>query len=131
MYTEIEGDLVALAKQGLFDVIAHGCNCFCTQKKGIALAMSVAFKTNIYPLESSSSRGDINKLGQIDYMYVKPSTGLPLPSYHEKLGITLAVVNAYTQYDYKGMRPLDYEALALCMRKVNHIFKGRHIGLPM
>jgi len=27
-------------------------------------------------------------------------------------------------------KPLDYEALTLCMRKINHIFKGKHIGLP-
>jgi hypothetical protein len=25
---------------------------------------------------------------------------------------------------------LDYEALALCLRKINHTFKGKHVGLP-
>lgn len=25
---EIEGDLLMLAKQGHFDVVVHGCNCF-------------------------------------------------------------------------------------------------------
>ena len=48
----------------------------------------------------------------------------------------LYVVNAYTQYYYgknhpDGInKPLDYEALTLCLRKMNHIFKGKHIGLP-
>ena len=28
-------------------------------------------------------------------------------------------------------KPVDYEAIVLCMRKINHIFKGKHIGLPM
>ena len=28
-------------------------------------------------------------------------------------------------------KPLDYEALTLCLRKINHIFKGKHIGLPL
>jgi hypothetical protein len=28
-------------------------------------------------------------------------------------------------------KPLDYEALTLCLRKINHIFKGLHIGLPL
>ena len=43
------------------------------------------------------------------------------------------VVNCYTQYNY-GSNPnttyLDYDALRLCMRKINHLFKGNHIGLP-
>ena len=25
----------------------------------------------------------------------------------------------------------DYEAFTLCMRKINHQFKGKHIGLPL
>ena len=45
-------------------------------------------------------------------------------------------MNAYTQFMYgknhsDGVsKPLDYEALTLCMRKINQIFKGSHIGLP-
>jgi O-acetyl-ADP-ribose deacetylase (regulator of RNase III) len=27
-------------------------------------------------------------------------------------------------------RPLDYEALTLCLRKINKIFSGKKIGLP-
>ena len=43
----------------------------------------------------------------------------------------LTVVNAYTQvYPRADLKPLDYEALTLCMRKMNVIFKGKHIGLP-
>ncbi len=48
----------------------------------------------------------------------------------------LTIVNAYTQYGFgrnhsNGTQiPLDYEALTLCMRKINHVFKGQHIGLP-
>lgn len=34
MVTEIKGDLVNQAEQ--FDVIVHGCNCFCTMNSGIA-----------------------------------------------------------------------------------------------
>ena len=49
----------------------------------------------------------------------------------------LIVVNAYTQYNYGknhkdgSFRPADYEAITLCMRKMNAIFKGAHIGLPL
>jgi O-acetyl-ADP-ribose deacetylase (regulator of RNase III) len=36
---EIEGDLIDLAKRGHFDVVTHGCNCFCTMGAGIAPQM--------------------------------------------------------------------------------------------
>jgi O-acetyl-ADP-ribose deacetylase (regulator of RNase III) len=47
------------------------------------------------------------------------------------------VLNAYTQYKYGRNHadgdavPVDYDAITLCMRKINHNFKGMHIGLPM
>lgn len=131
---KIKGDLIALAKKGEFDVIAHGCNCFCKQKSGIAKQMVEYFQTNYYngtdcgipfeefALENPYTEGDINKLGQIEWEHrVVPS------------GKHLYVVNCYTQYRY-GKDPktvyLDYEALALCMRKINHVFKGQHLGIP-
>ena len=46
------------------------------------------------------------------------------------------IVNSYTQFRYgknhtDGVsKPLDYEALTLCMRKINQEFSGKHIGLP-
>lgn len=40
----------------------------------------------------------------------------------------LIVVNAYIQY--KPGRNLDYDALTLCMRKINMEFGGKHVGLP-
>lgn len=43
------------------------------------------------------------------------------------------MVNAYTQYNLKptyGDIALDYEALTLCLRKMNYYFRGEHIGLP-
>ena len=48
----------------------------------------------------------------------------------------IVVINAYTQYWHGRNKPdhvnipLDYDALRLCMRKINHNFKGLHIGLP-
>lgn len=118
-YQEIEGNLITLAKEGKFDVIAHGCNCFCVMGAGIAPQMDKAFGCSHFRLEKPSYKGDINKLGQIDYDDGK-----------------LAVVNCYTQYGFGSNhtdgidKPFDYEAFDLCMRKINHIFKGKHIGLP-
>ena len=38
----IQGDLLQLAKQGDFDVIIQGCNCFCTMGAGIAKSIKNA-----------------------------------------------------------------------------------------
>jgi len=132
-YQEIKGDLITLAKQGNFDVIAHGCNCFCTMKSGIAVQMAKEFGCDKYGLETTIHKGSINKLGCIDYMncllkhdkvYAKN-----IPTMYNENGLT--VVNAYTQYNYGSDKGnVDYDALRLCMRKINHVFKGNHIGLP-
>ncbi len=152
-YTEIKGDLIELAKQGNFDVIAHGCNCFCTMGAGIAVPMKIAFGCDKFALEltkelrydddddeeyevPTNNKGNINKLGQIDYqdILINTNTGriimgysLPKPDFI----IKVTVVNAYTQYHWdRNTKPFDYDAFTLCMRKMNHVFKGKHIGLP-
>lgn len=125
MYKEIDGDLIELALAGSFDVIAHGCNCFCLQGAGIALQMCEVFNTNTFLLESSG-KGFIDKLGCIDSETIR--TTKVINGRKVKSSIELTVVNAYTQYQ-PGAN-LDYEALTLCLRKMNHEFKGKHIGLP-
>jgi len=123
-YEEINGDLIELAKQGKFEVIVHGCNCFCTMGAGIAPQMAKAFGCDKYEMEKGNRRGDYNKLGQIEYDFVNLENGS-----------FLGVVNAYTQYEMginrNGIVPLDYDALTLCMRKIGHRFYGKHIGLPL
>ena len=151
-YNEVSGNLVTLAKEGRFDVIAHGCNCFCRMKRGLAPALAEAFKCDSFPLErtkeysvneygdttyyETGNEGNINKLGQIDYEQVTFNTRtgnkiaaytLPKPDFL----LTFIVVNAYTQYHWDtSTKPFDYDAFKLCMRKMNKIFKGKHIGLP-
>lgn len=119
-YKEINGNLIKLAKEGMFDVITHGCNCFSNMGAGIAVPMKNNFNVSMYPLEAPSTAGDINKLGQIE--------GLPFGISPDK---SVIVINSYTQYRPNvKMKPLDYEALTLCMRKINHKYKEKHIGLP-
>lgn len=128
MYKEINGDLIELAKNGEFDAIAHGCNCFCTMGAGIAPKMAEAFGCDQFKAEHVALKGNINKLGTIDCKFYE---GFNLNSEYG-----LDVINAYTQYHYgknhiDGVSsPVDYEAITLCMRKINHIFKGKHVGLP-
>jgi O-acetyl-ADP-ribose deacetylase (regulator of RNase III) len=139
-YKEVKGDLINLAKDGAFGVIAHGCNCFCTMGAGIAPQMAKAFGCDEFPLEGDNYEGNIEKLGCIDYQttYVIPKTG-ELVSFIDAPGDAhvFSVVNCYTQFGLglnhvTGSRqPLDYEALTLCMRKINGVFKGQRIGLPL
>ena len=135
-HTEIQGDLIQLALEGQFDVIAHGCNCFCTMKSGIAPQMANTFGCDKYDLEYYTQKGNINKLGQIEHRNFYVNNG-KIQSNFEYEDINLIVVNAYTQFmygtnhKYGVSKPLDYEALTLCLRKMNTIFKGKHIGLPL
>jgi O-acetyl-ADP-ribose deacetylase (regulator of RNase III) len=163
-YQEIEGDLIRLAKQGTFDVITHGCNCFCQMGAGIAPQMASAFGCDEFKMEIKSyidytedgldfkvitkNRGDINKLGTIDYQHqylwfehpavTEPGVAYPMNSKSPgQPGVKdIIVVNSYTQYNYGAnhkdgvAKPIDYEALTLCLRKINKTFAGKHIGLP-
>lgn len=122
MINYIEGDLIELAKQGAFDVIAHGCNCRSAMGAGIAPQMAKAFGCDKFWMERLGTT--ITKLGNIDYQHF---------IIEEK---ELTVVNAYTQYNYGRNHddgdaiPFSYEAFTLCMKKMNNIFEGKHIGLP-
>jgi O-acetyl-ADP-ribose deacetylase (regulator of RNase III) len=136
-YQEIEGDLIRLAKEGTFDVITHGCNCLSNMGAGIAPQMAKAFGVDKFQMELWGPT--IGKLGCIDYetFVIGQNAIWSLEDADNKLGEPeLAVVNSYTQYRYgknhtDGVsKPLDYEALTLCMRKINTTFSGKHIGLP-
>lgn len=117
-------NLIDIALKGAIKVIAHGCNCFCTQKKGIANEMSRYFDTHKFPMEDENMIGDINKLGCIDFK-TRP-IGDDIHS--------IWIVNMYTQYHWGKAGPygipLDYDALRLCFRKLNDEFKGHTVGIP-
>jgi len=138
----VQGNLIDLANQGHFDVITHGCNCFCTMGAGIAVDMRIHFDCDKFPMEAPQYKGDMNKLGTIDYQIKVLVLHKPIKVGNLNLlapdfgGFPLAVVNSYTQYHYGSnhpdgkRKPVDYDAITLCMRKINHIFKGKSFGLP-
>jgi len=142
-YNEVEGNLITLSLMGKFDVITHGCNCFCTMQAGIAPQMVKAFGCDKFPKELPEYKGDINKLGTIDFKLFhqeKSEFGGKWVIYPDEqnfmTGKKLTICNSYTQYHYGAnhkdgvKKPVDYDAITLCMRKINHTFKGQHIGLP-
>lgn len=133
MINHVKGDLITLAKEGNFDIIAHGCNCFCRQKSGLAPQMVRAFHTNnsdLYSLEDLSFAGNTDKLGTVQGN-----------QWFEPDGTNFTVLNAYTQIKWKtpdNPRPLSYEALESCMAQIFNLAVLRYgysgiesrIGLP-
>lgn len=118
----IKGDLVRLALEGKFDVIVHGCNCFCTMGKGIAKTIKQEFP-EAYEADTDTKYGDAKKLGTFTQARIVSA----------KLGTRpFMVVNAYTQFDYRGPGPnVDYDALRNAFRSIKRAFPRMRIGYPM
>jgi O-acetyl-ADP-ribose deacetylase (regulator of RNase III) len=137
MINYVDGDLIDLAKKGMFNVIVHGANCHSRMGAGIAPQMAKAFGCDRFSMELWGS--DVNKLGNIDYQTVVLGENRIWSLEDAKNNRNepeLTVVNAYTQFNYGrnhadgDLRPFDYEAFTICMRKINMEFVGKHIGMP-
>jgi O-acetyl-ADP-ribose deacetylase (regulator of RNase III) len=112
------GDLIQLALDNNFDVIIHGCNCFCTMGAGIAKGIKTYFP-RAYEEDLKTTRGDKVKLGSISFAEI------------ENKNKKLIVVNAYTQYHWKGKGvKVDYDALRSSFKEVKTKFPGLRIGYP-
>lgn len=118
----VNGDLIQLALDGHFDVIVHGCNCFCAMGAGIAAQIKKKLP-GAYEADLKTQSGDKAKLGNYTY-YI-----------HELAdGNKFVVVNAYTQYktaSAPGELVLDYDALKSVLDKINEDFNGYKIGFPL
>lgn len=109
----VKGDLVRDAERD-FDVIAHGCNCYCTFGAGIALGVKNKWP-EAYAADKASSFADKTKLG----------------TYTQWASDDITVVNMYTQWDYKGTSVrADYDAIRSGMKALKNEFSGQKIGLP-
>ena len=116
----VYSDLVELAKAGQFDVIMHGCNCFCAMGAGIAKQIREAFPA-AYEVDRKTICADRGKLGTCSV------ETCPIPSG------SVDVVNAYTQFHWKepdGGVLADYAAIRSCLVWVRENYSGKRIGLP-
>jgi O-acetyl-ADP-ribose deacetylase (regulator of RNase III) len=110
----IDGDIIQLAKEGKFDVIGHGCNCFCTMGAGLAKSMKQAFP-EIKKADDRTKLGDKKKLGTFSYVNYG----------------NLVILNLYIQYRYGSIIPdADYKAIRDCMKEIKRRYSGKRIGLP-
>lgn len=115
----VRGDLLKLAVEGEFDVIVHGCNCLCTMGAGIAKFVKATFP-EAYEADLETGKGDRSKLGTYSSATV------------DRNGHEITIVNAYTQYHYRGKKPLiDYDALASVFKTIGRDFDGKRIGYPL
>ena len=111
----IEGNLIKLAKQGKFDIIVHGCNCFNTMGAGIAKSIKDEFP-EAWNVDQSTVRGEKSKLGTFS-IAVTPS---------------VIVVNAYTQYaTSRGDDVFEYAKFEEVLASLYEKYKGAHFGLPL
>jgi O-acetyl-ADP-ribose deacetylase (regulator of RNase III) len=119
-FKEIEGNLIDMALNGDFNLIGHGANCFCKMGAGIAKEIAVRIPDAVRA-DNETRKGDINKLGNFTYGGIWDGDKLR--------GF---ILNLYTQYNYgTDSIKVDYEALTLCMRKINKKYKGYTIGFPL
>ena len=114
----LKGDLIQLALSGKFDLIIHGCNCFCKMGAGIARQIRDTFP-QAYLTDLETKPGDKSKLGKFSQADIR---------INEK---ALTIINGYTQYHYSGPNVLaDYDAIKSLFYQIKLGFSGKRIGYP-
>ncbi|MBV1910623.1 MAG: macro domain-containing protein [Kangiellaceae bacterium] len=114
----MEGDLISLAEERIFDVIIHGCNCLCTMGSGLAKTIKNKYP-QVYKVDCETTKGDKAKLGSYSAITVGHQSAF-------------VVVNAYTQYSYSRKDiDVDYEAVRKVFALIKQDFAGKRIGYPL
>jgi len=119
----IKGNLLTEFKNQKFNAIAHGCNCFCLQKSGIAGQISKEFPEALQADKDYAEIGDWGKLGNFSQTSVEINDN-----------VSGTIFNFYTQY-LPGAN-FEYSALKKCLKGLSKLLKRRNVqnftlGLPM
>lgn len=119
----IDGDLIRFCRAGKFDVMVHGCNCWCQMGSGIAKQVR-AECPEAYMTDQMTNAGDMAKLGTLTYATIEPKQGRDAE---------FICVNLYSQYNYgkDGKQYLDYKALERGLIRLKGLFSDKRIGLPL
>ena len=115
----VDGDLIKLALEGNFDVIIHGCNCFCTMGAGIAKGIKTEFP-EAFKADANTEKGSKEKLGTYSSATVSRN------------GHEITIINAYTQHHWRGRGiKADYDAIQKVFASVKQSHSGKRIGYPL
>jgi len=112
----VKGDLLVMGKNNEFDIVMHGCNCFCVMGGGIAAQIAQQFP-DAQLADAETVRGDAGKLG----------------TYTVGMNGRLVILNAYTQYSISrdGKDVFEYLAFERVLEKISTRFGKWRIGLPL
>lgn len=131
----IKGNLIDLAEEGKFDLIIHGCNCFCKMGRGIAAEIKKRYP-EAYIQDQDTKYGDKSKLGGFSWVKVVSNKASihPWNRPHGKRNYfhRFLIINAYTQYHYGGKKVhCDYNALKSIFRTIKSDYPKYRIGYPL
>lgn len=119
MLNRAKGDVLKMAKEGIFDIVVHGCNCMNAIKSGFAKQVRELYYEAV-EADNATVRGDRNKLGNFTECITKDN---------------FILVNAYTQYDMNNMFEefrdrFEYESFETILNKLAEKYGDQHFGLP-
>lgn len=117
----IKGDLIDLINKNHFDIIVHGCNCFCTMGSGFAKLIKENFH-EAYLEDLKTIKGDMGKLGNYSKIECIRNNRIK----------PIIIVNAYTQYRYgRNKMHTDYNAILSVFKRISNDFnKNMEIAYP-
>lgn len=120
---EVSGNLVSMFLDRQVNMI-HGCNCFCTMGRGIALEVRNRVPL-LYEADRRTIAGSKEKLGHFTYTLIDDMVG----------------INAYTQYHFARPIPgtsrmVDYDAVRQVFRRIDSMFGQKPVndkpfGIPL
>lgn len=117
MYKEVKGNIFDHERD--YDVLVHGCNCYCTMGSGIARTIRELYP-EAYEADCQTKKGDRSKIGSFSY-YIHPRKNL-------------TIINAYTQYNYypRNIDHFVYEGFAKICNDLYEQYKHKMcIAMPM
>lgn len=113
-----KGDLLAMARNGEFDVIVQGCNCFCTMGSGIARQIREEYP-EAYEADCETKAGDKSKLGDYTVAFTKDG---------------FSIINAYTQYGFnkagESNDVFEYDAFEMILANLLYEAPDAKFGFP-
>lgn len=130
----IEGDIFALAEQGKFEYVIHGCNCQNAMGSGVAKTVRDKYP-KAYAADMSTQKGDLDKLGHFTHAYIDAKVGSMGPHTRglKKLTEGFTIINAYTQSVYWNQGPgiinLDYDALKRVFKAIKLCYDTNPAGV--